>query len=177
MENLSRASFGFAHAADSRQGEPMSFTLRLAHPTDLARFLPLFRAYQHHYAMLTDASEAKTRAFLGRLLDQPKRGWVLLAEAEGHVIGFATGFVTVSGVIAEDLLHLGDLYVAPDWRHRGVATALIQQIKAEARTRGLALVRWLSRRENSELNTWYASLGASRSEFDLFLLPTHDAAS
>jgi GNAT superfamily N-acetyltransferase len=150
----------------------MSFTLRLALPADLDRILPLFRAYQHHYAMLTDASEAKTRAFLARLLEESARGFAVLAEDGDVLIGFATGFVTVSGVIAEDLLHLGDLYVAPDRRRQGVATALIQRIQVEARGRGLPLVRWLSRRENTDLNAWYASLGASRGEFDLFLLPT-----
>lgn len=151
---------------------PASVFLRLATSPDLDRLLPLFRDYQAHYAMLTDASEEKTRAFLARLLDEPSRGFALLAELEGRTVGFATGFITVSGVIAEDLLHVGDLFVAPEFRRRGIATALIDRLAAEARARGLPLLRWLSRSENVSLNAWYTSLGASRGEFNLFLLPS-----
>lgn len=122
--------------------------------------------------MLTDASEEKTRAFLARLLGQPARGFTLLAEKDGQCVGFATGFVTVSGVIAEDLLHVGDLYVAPAQRRRGVATQLMRKLSNEASARGLPLLRWLSRSENVSLNSWYESLGASRGEFNLYLLPS-----
>lgn len=152
-------------------------TFRLANPADLDRLLPLFRDYQHHYAMLTDASESKTRAFLARLLDQPEKGFVVFAEEADALVGFASGFITVSGVIAEDILHLGDLYVAPAHRRRGVATALVHRICSEASARNLPIVRWLSRRENTTLNNWYASLGATRGEFDLFLLSTHVPSS
>jgi len=146
--------------------------LHLAAPGSLEKILPLFRAYQEHYSALTSADETKTRRFLLELLAKPEAGFAVTAESEGKVVGFATGFFTVSGVLAEHMVHLGDLYVIPEYRHQGIATALINRVTEEARARGIGLVRWLSVAANTELNQWYASLGATSGDFKLFLKPT-----
>jgi ribosomal protein S18 acetylase RimI-like enzyme len=103
------------------------------------------------------------------LLTRPERGFALVAESQANVIGFATGFVTVSGVLAEHLIHLGDLYVDHRFRRQGVGAQLIAGVVDEARSRKIALVRWLSLSSNTELNRWYESLGATSGEFRLFL--------
>lgn len=145
---------------------------RLAGTDSLEEILPLFRAYQEHYSALTSADEAKTRRFLSELLATPTTGFAVVAESGGKVVGFATGFSTVSGVLAEHMVHLGDLYVLSEYRHQGIATALIDRVAEEARARGISLVRWLSVAANSELNQWYASLGTTSGDFKLFLKPT-----
>lgn len=134
--------------------------------------MPLFRAYQAYYSALTTADEPKTRRFLSELLATPETGFAVTAESGGEVVGFATGFLTVSGVLAERMVHLGDLYVLPEYRHQGIATALIGRVTEEARARGIGLVRWLSVAANTELNQWYASLGTTNGDFKLFLKPT-----
>ncbi|MFT3867016.1 MAG: GNAT family N-acetyltransferase [Nibricoccus sp.] len=145
---------------------------RLAGPDSLEKILPLFRSYQEHYNMLTTAGEAKTRRFLAEFLTKPETGFALVAESGGVVVGFATGYLTVSGVLADPLVHLGDLYVLPEYRRGGIATALIERVAKEARERGVGLVRWLSMATNTELNPWYASLGTTSGDFKLFLKPT-----
>jgi len=134
--------------------------------------MPLFRAYQAHYSTLTDASEEKTRAFIAELLVRPESGFVIVAEIEGKIVGFATGYCTISGVIAERMVHLGDLFVAPEHRHQRIATALINEVIKRARFEGIKLVRWLSLTSNTKLNVWYESLGAKSGDFKLFLRPT-----
>ncbi|MFT3782122.1 MAG: GNAT family N-acetyltransferase [Nibricoccus sp.] len=149
-----------------------SFRLRVADESALSKILPLFRAYQAHYSALTDANESQTREFIRSLLVGPERGFFIVAESENAVVGFASGYVTVSGVMAEKMIHLGDLFVAPEHRHHGIGTALIERVTAEAKLRGIKWVRWLSLASNTNLNAWYQSLGAKPGDFKLFLKPT-----
>ena len=146
--------------------------LRLAIPTDVDAILPLFRAYQNHYNQLTNATEEKTRSFLKELVANVPQGFAIIAEVDERVVGFATGFVTVSGVIAERMIHLGDVYVDPPFRRRGIATALLNEVVQEARSRGLGLVRWLALASEIEANRWYESVVPSSGQFRLYLLPT-----
>jgi ribosomal protein S18 acetylase RimI-like enzyme len=149
-----------------------SFDLKMADTSCIDRIMPLFRAYQAHYSALTTAGEEQTRTFLAQLIKNSDAGFVVMAESEKTVVGFATGYLTVSGVIAERLVHLGDLYVLPEYRHQGIATTLIDRVTTEARVRGVTLVRWLSLASNTELNRWYESLGTTSGDFKLFLKPT-----
>ena len=148
-----------------------SINIRIATVADVEVLLPMFRRYQAYYSQLTTATEEKTRAFLVDLISRPAQGFALIAESKIAVIGFATGFVTVSGVLAEQMIHLGDLYVDGAFRRQGVATRLMASVVDEATSRGVALVRWLSLASNSELNHWYESLGTSSGEFRLFIKP------
>lgn len=150
--------------------------LRTADNSCLPGILPLFRAYQAHYSALTTAGEEQTRAFLAGLLSDPASAFVVIAELEGEIVGFATGYFTVAGVMAERLVHLGDLYVAPEHRSQGIATALVNRVTEQARMHGIGLVRWLSLASNTKLNQWYESLGAKSDNFRLFLRPTAKAA-
>lgn len=151
--------------------------LRCGDAACLPHLLPLFRAYQAHYRALTSAGEEQTRAFLARLLAEREGGFVVVAESGGQLVGFATGYLTVAGVLAERLVHLGDLYVTPEHRRQGIATALVHEVARQAASRGIRLVRWLSLAANTELNAWYASLGATSGDFRLFLLPAEKWAS
>jgi ribosomal protein S18 acetylase RimI-like enzyme len=64
--------------------------------------------------------------FATRLRDEA----AFVAEADGALIGsvFCTG--------DDDALYIGRLAVAPAWRRRGVASALVEAAKGEARRRG-----------------------------------------
>ncbi|HEY0943721.1 MAG TPA: GNAT family N-acetyltransferase [Opitutaceae bacterium] len=149
-----------------------SFEIRLAAPQDMPALLPLFRNYQDHYGQLTVAGEAQTQAFLADHLRHGDHGFVLLAWSGRIAVGFASVYLTASGLLAERLAHLGDLYVVPEQRRRGVGRALFDAVSAEARQRGIRLVRWLSLGSNVELNRWYNRLVNSAGNFELFLRPT-----
>jgi GNAT superfamily N-acetyltransferase len=77
--------------------------------------------------------EAEVRA----LLDDPEGGSVLIAEADGDIVGILSASwqraIHVPGVYAT----IQDLWVDEDWRSRGVGAELVEAIASQARTRGV----------------------------------------
>ena len=72
------------------------------------------------------------------LLDDPQGGSVLLAEADGGIVGVLTASwqraIHVPGVYAT----IQDLWVDEGWRSRGVGAELVEAIASQARTRGVS---------------------------------------
>jgi GNAT superfamily N-acetyltransferase len=77
--------------------------------------------------------EAEVRA----LLDDPAGGSVLIAEADGEIVGLLSASwqraIHVPGVYAT----IQDLWVDGAWRSRGVGAELVEAIASQARTRGV----------------------------------------
>jgi GNAT superfamily N-acetyltransferase len=77
--------------------------------------------------------EAEVRA----LLDDPEGGTVLIAEADGNVVGVLSASwqraIHVPGIYAT----IQDLWVDEAWRSRGVGAELVEAIASQARTRGV----------------------------------------
>jgi GNAT superfamily N-acetyltransferase len=77
--------------------------------------------------------EAETRA----LLEDPEGGSVLIAEADGKIVGVLSASwqraIHVPGVYAT----IQDLWVDEDWRSRGVGAELVEAIASQARARGV----------------------------------------
>jgi GNAT superfamily N-acetyltransferase len=71
------------------------------------------------------------------LLDDPKDGSVLVAEAEGRLVGVLSASwqraIHVPGVYAT----IQDLWVDAGWRSRGVGAELVEAIASQARGRGV----------------------------------------
>ncbi len=147
-------------------------TIRKATVDDLPALLPLFRDYQAHHGALTTASEEHTREVLRSHLQDGERGFVLVAISGGGLVGFAGVYLTASGLIAERIAHLGDLFVVSEQRRKGIATHLFEAVSRESAERGISLVRWLSLEANSKLNEWYGRLVPPAGTFQLFLRPT-----
>jgi GNAT superfamily N-acetyltransferase len=78
--------------------------------------------------------EAEVRA----LLADPKGGSVLVAEAEGRIVGVLTASwqraIHVPGTYAT----IQDLWVEGNWRSRGVGAELVEAIASQARTRNVS---------------------------------------
>jgi len=80
------------------------------------------------------ALETEVRA----LLDDPAAGSVLIAEADGEIVGLLSASwqraIHVPGVYAT----IQDLWVDGAWRSRGVGAELVEAIASQARTRGVS---------------------------------------
>jgi GNAT superfamily N-acetyltransferase len=148
---------------------PSHIQVEVAHESRLDDILPHFRAYQSGYGEFACASEGQTRTFLAELLRDPCSGAVLIALMDLRVVGFATAFVTVSGVMASKMFHLGDLYVVPECRGQQIGERLIDAVRIEAARRTIPFVRWLSVSSNERLNAWYEKRGAKSYDFKLFI--------
>ncbi len=79
------------------------------------------------------ALEAEVQA----LIDDPQGGSVLVAEAEGRIVGVLSASwqraIHVPGVYAT----IQDLWVDGEWRSRGVGAELVEAIASQARSRGV----------------------------------------
>ena len=141
--------------------------------TPASPILPLFRAYQGLYSQFVAATEEQTRTFLAELMRNPQSGVIMIAQVDARIVGFATAFVTVSGVLASRMFHLGDLYVLPEFRGQEIGRHLVEAVRLESSRRNIPLVRWLSVASNDRLNAWYAKLGATSHDFKLFIVNAH----
>ena len=90
----------------------------------LPRLLPLMRAYCDFYNVAPDdaALLAMSRALVA---DPDREGVQFLATHDGEDLGFATVFWSWETSIAARVGVLNDLFVVPQERGRGVATALM----------------------------------------------------
>jgi GNAT superfamily N-acetyltransferase len=77
-------------------------------------------------------------------------GRTYVAEEDGSVVGFATWAEAVGTI------ELEDLFVDPDWRRRGIATALVSRIVDVLRARG---VQWLEVTANPHAQGFYGTAG------------------
>ncbi|HSS42562.1 MAG TPA: GNAT family N-acetyltransferase [Solirubrobacterales bacterium] len=83
-------------------------------------------------------ARAEMEAEVQALLDDPQGGSVLIAEADGAIVGVLTATwqraIHVPGVYAT----VQDLWVDGAWRSRGVGAELVEAIASQARTRGVS---------------------------------------
>jgi GNAT superfamily N-acetyltransferase len=83
-----------------------------------------------------ERSEIETEA--RALLDDPEGGSVLIAEADGEVVGLLSASwqraIHVPGIYAT----IQDLWVDEAWRSRGVGAELVEAIASQARGRGVS---------------------------------------
>jgi ribosomal protein S18 acetylase RimI-like enzyme len=86
--------------------------------------------------------------------------WVLVAEARGRVVGYASFTVGYNTDVAAHELWMHDLFVVPAWRGRGVGRALVAAVAREATRRGLAGLEWGVRSTNTRALRFYRGLGA-----------------
>jgi predicted N-acetyltransferase YhbS len=101
---------------------------RLYRLTDTARLPELHALVQAAFgALAIDPPSSVLKETLANFEQRLRFEIVLAAEANGRFVG--TVFCAPHG----DALYIGRLTVAPDWRRRGVAGALIDAAKDEAR--------------------------------------------
>jgi GNAT superfamily N-acetyltransferase len=132
---------------------------------DLGALLPLMRAYCDFYEVdLTDeALVAMSRALIA---DPDREGVQLLARDDsGDAVGFATVFWSWSTLRAARIGVMNDLYVAAAARGKGVAEALIEACREQARTRGAATLGWQTAKDNLRAQAVYERVGAKREEW------------
>jgi GNAT superfamily N-acetyltransferase len=105
-------------------------TIRLGVPADLPDASDIYRSA----SLSNDGDRDNLLAHPEYLALGPEglaEGRTYIAEEEGVLVGFATWFQ------AGDIVELEDLFVAPCWMRRGIATALVARIAQVLRARGV----------------------------------------
>jgi ribosomal protein S18 acetylase RimI-like enzyme len=106
--------------------------------------------------------ESKLRALLDALEADPDRGAQLVAEADGHLLGFATLYSCYDTLLADRILVMNDLFVDPAARDRGVGAALFDASLAYASAKGYARLDWVTAQDNHDAQRFYERHGGRR---------------
>ncbi|MFL5845862.1 MAG: GNAT family N-acetyltransferase [Solirubrobacteraceae bacterium] len=133
---------------------------------DLPDLLPLMRAYCDFYEV-APSDEGLLGLSRALLADPLSEGVQLLARDDetGGATGFATVFWTWSTLNASRIAVMNDLFVDPAARGTGLADALIDASRAEARTNGAVWLGWQTAKDNHRAQKVYDRVGGERSEW------------
>jgi ribosomal protein S18 acetylase RimI-like enzyme len=85
---------------------------------------------------------------------------VLVAEAGGRVVGYASFLAGYNTDIALPELWMLDLFVQAPWRSHGIGRALVVSVARETIRRGLTCLEWGVRGDNRRAQKFYRGLGA-----------------
>lgn len=143
----------------------------VAGEAQLSRLLPLMRAYCDFYNVAPDdaALLAMSRALMA---DPVREGVQFLATNDAEDVGFATVFWSWETSIAGRVGVLNDLFVAPQARGRGVATALIGACRKRCRDHGALRMIWQTAPDNAPAQSLYEAIGAQRKSWIDYWLNT-----
>ena len=108
----------------------------------------------------TNALEATTDKLKETLFCNPTLARLLFAEVEGIAVGFALFFYTYSSFLAQPNIWLGDLFVQPQMRGKGIGTALLTHLAQLAQEKNCGRLEWTVATNNARGITFYRKLGA-----------------
>ena len=129
-------------------------TIRAAWPDDEAEWRELFRAYGVFYE--TEFSDEVLEAVWWQLLDDGSGVNALVAELDGTVVGLAHYRSHPDTFTGGRDWFLDDLFVDPEVRGAGVATALIEHLIGLARASEPAgSLRWITADDNARAQRVY----------------------
>jgi GNAT superfamily N-acetyltransferase len=129
-------------------------TIRAAWPDDEAEWRELFRAYGVFYE--TEFTDNLLEAVWWQLLEDGSGVDALVAELDGTVVGFAHYRSHPDTFTGGRDWYLDDLFVDPEVRGAGVATALIEHLIGLARASEPAgTLRWITADDNARAQRVY----------------------
>jgi GNAT superfamily N-acetyltransferase len=120
-------------------------------PADRAEWEVLARGYKRFYRTELPDEEYE-RAWQALRTGERVRG--LGAWLDGRLAGIAH-YLFHAQTWSADCCYLQDLFTSKAARGRGVATALIEAVANEARSRGATRFYWLTKEDNSAARTLY----------------------
>ena len=136
---------------------------------DYEAWLPLWNGYNAFYGRVgaTALSPDITRTTWARFFDPEEPVYALVAECNRELLGLAHFLYHRSTISIGPVCYLQDLFTTESARGRGVATALIQAVYAEARRSHASRVYWQTHETNETAQRLYNKL-AERSGFIVY---------
>ncbi len=134
----------------------MNICVRRATHADLDRVAPLFDAYRQFYAQPADPKAAHD--WLHERLSR-RESVILLAERDGHAVGFTQLYPMFSSVRMARIWILNDLFVDAAARRAGAARALLDAAADFARDDEAAGLMLETARDNAAARALYLAAG------------------
>jgi GNAT superfamily N-acetyltransferase len=131
-----------------------------ARPEDVPIVLGLINALAE-YERMSDQVVATEQGLRAWLFGDRPAAEVVLARADGSVVGFALFFHNFSTFLGRPGLYLEDLFVVPEWRGRGIGRKLMAHLAEIAVSRGCGRMEWSVLDWNRPAIGFYERIGAS----------------
>lgn len=148
-----------SQSVSASTGAPaLQFSLRPACLADVPALLAMIRELATFEKMEKDLQV--TQASLRACLFGPKRvAYALMAISANQAVGYAVYFRTFSTFVGRPGIFLDDLYVRPDFRRRGVAKALLQEVARIGVENNAGRFEWIALNWNKNALALYVRLG------------------
>jgi GNAT superfamily N-acetyltransferase len=144
---------------ESPAEERPGFTIRLARAEDAGTLANLVWELAV-YERLEQFAQATADDFREHLFGPRPRAEAILAEVDGHPVGFALAFLTFSTFRGKPGMYLEDIFVRPEHRGSGIGKALLATMARLAADRGCGRLEWAVLNWNTPAIGFYLSLGA-----------------
>ena len=138
---------------------PTSLNLRPATAEDVPTLFRLIRALAE-YENLAHAVTGSEAALRQHLFGDRPYAEAVLAEMDGQAAGYALFFYNYSTFLTQPGLYLEDLFVLPEYRRRGIATALLSHLVERAIAEDCGRLEWSVLDWNASAITFYKKMGA-----------------
>ena len=141
--------------------------IRPAEPTDIETIID----FNQRLAVESEGVELdpeRLRAGVTAQLNDSSRGFYLIAEADGRVVGQLGLTFEWSDWRNATFWWLQNVYVAPEHRRQGVLTALYSRVRELATEEGVCGVRLYVEHENSTAQAAYRGLGLSPAVYSMY---------
>jgi GNAT superfamily N-acetyltransferase len=137
----------------------MSVSIRAARPGEAGLVLTFVRELAE-YEKLTHEVVATEAMLDAALFGEPPRAYCDFAAWDGAVVGFALWFLNFSTFSGRPGIYLEDIFVRPEYRHKGIGKALMVHLAAKCVKNGWARLQWSVLDWNAPSIDFYKSLGA-----------------
>ena len=145
-----------------------SFSLRFAIPKDTSLILQMIRELAE-FEKLLDEVVADEKTLHKSLFEDAKAPEVLIAEENGHPVGFVLFFHNFSTFLGRKGIYIEDLYIREEVRGKGYGEALLKEICKLAKNRNCGRVEWWVLDWNQRAIHFYKKIGAiPMSEWTVF---------
>ena len=135
-------------------------TFRMAKPSDTALILEFIKALAGYEKMLDEV--VATEELLNEWIFQKQKAEVLFAMLDGREIGFALFFHNFSTFLGRAGIYLEDVFVLPEYRHRGCGRLIFRELARIAKKRGCGRLEWWCLEWNRPSIDFSLSMGAEK---------------
>ncbi|PZO23205.1 MAG: GNAT family N-acetyltransferase [Leptolyngbya foveolarum] len=137
----------------------MTVEIRPAYPEDVSTIFALIKSLSEYEKLAHEmvGSEADLHAGLFGPVPYAE---VMIAEVDGQAAGMALYFYNFSTFLMKPGIYLEDLFVLPEFRRQGIATALLKHLAAFALSKDCGRLEWSVLDWNEDAIAFYKRMGA-----------------